>query len=192
MKKFRDVMQDCNLSDIGFKGAQFAFSNKRKGIWQTRARLDRAIANDEWRQRFPKAEVWHGVSGCSDHAPLIIRWIMHRKYSRKRLFRFEPMWLRHRDFGDFIKDAWEANAGNTQNLTNCLQSCAGDLKKWNDQHYGDVNRKIKHLQMELSKVQEEERTGVSIEKELQISRDLDEWFLREELFWKQRSRVDWL
>ncbi|KAL9684104.1 hypothetical protein QQ045_021536 [Rhodiola kirilowii] len=49
MIKFRAVMQDCNLTDIGFGGAQFTYSNKRKGIWEVKARLDRVIANEEWR-----------------------------------------------------------------------------------------------------------------------------------------------
>ncbi|KAL9667982.1 hypothetical protein QQ045_002352 [Rhodiola kirilowii] len=133
MKKFRDVMQDCNLSDIGFRKAQFTYSNKQKGVWEMKARLDRVIANDEWRQRYPKAE-----------------------------------------------------------LTDCLLVCADGLKKWNEQRFGKVKDKIKELQEKLSSIQEKMRTNDVIEHEVKLTRDLDEWFLREELLWKQRSRVDWL
>ncbi|CAM8954132.1 unnamed protein product [Rhodiola kirilowii] len=151
MKKFREVMQDCNLSDIGFREAQFTYSNKRKGVWEVKARLDRAIANGEWRQRFPTAEVWHEVSGCSDHSPLIIRWKTHRKVSRLKLFRFEPMWLRYSEYGDVVR-------GNTHKLTDCLQACAEGLKTWNNQRFGNVRGKIKELQEKLSRIQKMERT----------------------------------
>ncbi|KAL9678842.1 hypothetical protein QQ045_016693 [Rhodiola kirilowii] len=192
MKKFREVMQDCNLSDIGFRGAQFTYSNKRKGVWEVKARLDRAIANGEWRQWFPTAEVWHEVSGCSDHSPLIIRWKTHRKVSRLKLFRFEPMWLRHSEYGDVVRGMWEGSAGNTHNLTDCLQACGEGLKTWNNQRFGNVRGKIKELQEKLGRIQKMERTNDVTEQEVKITRDLDEWFLREELLWKQRSTVDWL
>ncbi|KAL9689564.1 hypothetical protein QQ045_009951 [Rhodiola kirilowii] len=163
MKFFRDVLQDCNLSDIGFRGAQFTYSNKRKGVWETKARLDRVIANNEWRQRYPTAEVWHEVSGCSDHSPLIIRWKERRKRLRLNLFRFEPMWLRHNEYGEI---------------------------EWNKKCFGKVKGKIKELQGELSKIQDTERTDDVTDLEVNLTRELDEWFLREELLWKQRSRVD--
>ncbi|KAL9669643.1 hypothetical protein QQ045_007190 [Rhodiola kirilowii] len=192
MKKFRDVLQECNLSDIGFRGAQFTYSNKRKGVWETKARLDRAFATFEWRQRFPTAEVWHEVSGCSDHSPLIIRWKERRKRSRLGLFRFEPMWLRHNGYEEAVRDLWEGNAGNTHKLTDCLKRCADGLKDWNKKCFGKVKNKIKELQEELSKVQDMERTDDSADLEVNLTSELDEWFLREELLWKQRSRIDWL
>ncbi|KAL9691395.1 hypothetical protein QQ045_011817 [Rhodiola kirilowii] len=69
---------------------------------------------------------------------------------------------------------------------------ANGLKTWNEQHFGKVKRKIKELQGELSRIQEMERTDEIIEPEVKITRDMDEWFLREELLWKQRSMEDWL
>ncbi|KAL9666550.1 hypothetical protein QQ045_000885 [Rhodiola kirilowii] len=63
-------------------------------------------------------------------------------------------------------------------------------------HFGKVKSKIKELQGELIRLQEMERTDEVTEQEVKITRDLDEWFLREELLWKQRSsssdtRIGW-
>ncbi|KAL9677401.1 hypothetical protein QQ045_005630 [Rhodiola kirilowii] len=115
---------------------------------------------------------------------------MYKKISRLKLFRFEPMWLRHSEYGDAVKDVWEGRAGNTHKLTDYLQACVDGLKIWNEQRFGKVKNRIKKLQGELSRIQEMERADDITEQEVKITRDLDEWFLREELMWKQRSRVD--
>lgn len=47
MRDFREVLSDCNLLDLGWKGCPFTFSNKRKGDTEARARLDRAVATKE-------------------------------------------------------------------------------------------------------------------------------------------------
>ncbi|KAL9661180.1 hypothetical protein QQ045_026002 [Rhodiola kirilowii] len=72
------------------------------------------------------------------------------------------------------------------------KDCAEDLKIWNQHRFGQVKGKIKELQGDLSRIQEGERTEDTAELEVKITRDLDEWFIREELLRKQRSRVDWL
>lgn len=57
--QFRDVLDDCNLSDLGFNGAPFTFSNKRKGQYECKVRLDTSVASPEWRMAFPTARNMH-------------------------------------------------------------------------------------------------------------------------------------
>ncbi|CAM8921455.1 unnamed protein product [Rhodiola kirilowii] len=49
MRSFREAIEDCGISDLGYRGAPFTFSNRREGASETRARLDRAFGNDQWR-----------------------------------------------------------------------------------------------------------------------------------------------
>lgn len=50
MSAFRDAMEECNLSDLGYTGDRFTW---HRGL--IRERLDRAISNDKWNDMFPAA-----------------------------------------------------------------------------------------------------------------------------------------
>ncbi|KAL9674939.1 hypothetical protein QQ045_003138 [Rhodiola kirilowii] len=45
---------------------------------------------------------------------------------------------------------------------------------------------------ELERIRECPRNEENIRKEAQLITEIDEWRLREELLWRQRSRSDWL
>jgi endonuclease/exonuclease/phosphatase family metal-dependent hydrolase len=70
MKDFRDALADCDLHDLGFTGVPFTYDNKRSGNANVKVRLDRAVANPAWRDRFVNARLNHHVSPCSDHCPI--------------------------------------------------------------------------------------------------------------------------
>ncbi|KAL9659136.1 hypothetical protein QQ045_018647 [Rhodiola kirilowii] len=46
MKHFRDCLEECDLTDLGFRGTPFTFLNRRKDDQEVRARLDRVVANE--------------------------------------------------------------------------------------------------------------------------------------------------
>jgi hypothetical protein len=54
MDRFKAALEDCELHDLGFVGDVFTWRNKQfREEDYIRERLDRAVANDEWRCRFP-------------------------------------------------------------------------------------------------------------------------------------------
>ncbi|KAL9679901.1 hypothetical protein QQ045_017772 [Rhodiola kirilowii] len=82
MENFRRVLNDCNLSDIGFSGDPFTFSNHREGGAEFRARLDRVLANEDWRKKFSRAAVTHVHLHASDHQLIVLE--TERKYRMKK------------------------------------------------------------------------------------------------------------
>lgn len=130
MRLFRNDLTDCRLIDIGSKNGRFTFSNRRKGIYETKARLDRVIVNKKWRNLLPRAKVNHGLANTSDHILIIISMF---KNSQRRLpanqhhFRFEPMWLIDTTVKDKMEETWRAIRTGTTSLSGKLQSCANIL-----------------------------------------------------------------
>ncbi|KAL9672151.1 hypothetical protein QQ045_028399 [Rhodiola kirilowii] len=49
MENFRRVLEECELSDLGFSRYPFKFLNCRESEAGVRARLDRAVATVDWR-----------------------------------------------------------------------------------------------------------------------------------------------
>ena len=55
--KFADVLDYCQLTNIGMLRGFFTWRKTTKGQCQIVKRLDRVLANVEWGRKFPKAYV---------------------------------------------------------------------------------------------------------------------------------------
>lgn len=90
MGLFRATLEECCLSDLGFSGPRFTWSNCRGAGQFTEEQLDRATANLEWCERFRHAVVSVLAARSLDHNPL---WVLlsktPRNIRRQRQFKFE-------------------------------------------------------------------------------------------------------
>ncbi|TXG54182.1 hypothetical protein EZV62_019438 [Acer yangbiense] len=67
MYNFRQVVDDYNLTDLGFTGPKYTWNNKRDGNSNIQERLDRFLANDLWRDKFSNVNVTHLGFNSFDH-----------------------------------------------------------------------------------------------------------------------------
>ena len=104
MEAFREVLGVCGLLDLGFVGQRYTWCNDRFGDQRTLIRLDRMVANDSWRDKFPKATVYHVSMATSNHC--LLAFILKRSKSqrkRNKRFFFEAMWAREAECKDVIE-----------------------------------------------------------------------------------------
>ncbi|CAM8888112.1 unnamed protein product [Rhodiola kirilowii] len=164
MRSFREAIEDSGLSDLGYRGTPFTFSNRREGDFEMRARLDRAFGNDQWSTLFPVVEVRHLVFSVSDHYPLLVEFNKNRMMFKKRLFRFEPMWLRHEGYPDFIDNCLRVE-GKEGDLVGKLKGCRVRLAAWNKATCGRADERVSKLKAELESIRSQFRSQEIIEKE---------------------------
>jgi hypothetical protein len=68
MTNFQDALDHCQLSDMGFSGPRFTWSNRKTDYMFTKESLDRAVANTQFALRFPQLTVRGGI-GCKEFGP---------------------------------------------------------------------------------------------------------------------------
>ncbi|KAL9666155.1 hypothetical protein QQ045_000479 [Rhodiola kirilowii] len=183
--QFRSAVEDCDLSDLGFKGYQFTYSNRRKADSETKCRLDRALANAPWLQLFPNAVVYHLSNFQSDHSPIQLSLRPVRRRS-PRLFRYEAMWAKDPRFKELLKSLWDNQASHYSFLDK-LNGIKQPILDSNRKVFGQVDKKLHGLRDELVKLRQSPRTDDNISKEKQLCVEMDEWLRREEIMWQQRS-----
>ncbi|KAL9664105.1 hypothetical protein QQ045_019502 [Rhodiola kirilowii] len=67
-----------------------------------------------------------------------------------------------------------------------------NLYQWNDSEFGNIKERRKMLKEKIQELRNGPRTEESATQEATLSGELDEWMEREELYWRQRSRAEWL
>ena len=66
------------------------------------------------------------------------------------------------------------------------------LKKWNKEVFGHCQIRIDVLLTKIQEIQKADCTEENYRKEAHLQAKLNEWLLRNEILWKQKSREVWL
>ena len=103
---FEEWFRESSLIDVGFSGPKFTWVRGNSPSSFKGVRLDRAICNMEWRDRFSKASILHLPRICSDHCPLLLSVDEVNGVSLNRNFKFQAACLIHPGFKDWMKDTW--------------------------------------------------------------------------------------
>jgi hypothetical protein len=195
MTEFRRLLNFCNMHDIHSTGPPWTFNNKQKGARNVRARIDRAVATHSWSDLFPDAKLRHVVSTRSDHLPLLLQLEKQMPGANPPAnLKYEAMWEREPSLTNTIEDAWLATPGcsNLGDLMGKISKTSDHLKEWNSEVFGKVTNEIKTRRKTLENIWKLPRTDKTEKEERRIATELDELLHREEIMWRQRSRINWL
>ncbi|KAM0913768.1 hypothetical protein ACQ4PT_011941 [Festuca glaucescens] len=196
MALFRDCLDTCGLTDLGFSGPKFTWSNRQCAEDHVKVRLDRAVANEAFINCFDDCQVENIITTTSDHLAICITLaklsdnVKHMPVQHG--FRFEAAWLRAPDYKEVMEKAWtECDDGDRslQATWSTLHKVAGSLKSWSRESFGHIRNKIQKLERKLKQLHIENGSTVDIRC---AEKELCELFEREEAMARQRSRVDWL
>jgi hypothetical protein len=199
MALFKSCLDDCGLTDLGFLGPIFTWSNKQAGDALVRVRLDRAVANDELVACFDDIKVENIITTTSDHFAVLIRLQCADRPAMRRPvqsgFRFEAAWLRAPDYRETFERTWEQVSGGDRSLLSMwdnMQFVASTLKTWSHECFGSVRLEINRLEQRLKSLRLQPRNSANDQAAISAEKRLCELFEREEIMARQRSRIEWL
>ncbi|XP_073359562.1 uncharacterized protein [Aegilops tauschii subsp. strangulata] len=170
--------------DLGFSGIPYTYDNGQVGNRNVRVRLDRACADEAWKDLFPFTQVDHLASSCSDHCPLLVRLSHVESPKNKATPRYEIMWERHPALASVIADRWGKSkpAGTLGAVRDALKETMVKLRSWSKENFGHVTSKIEKLWGQLAELQLQDADRTLIKQKMY---QLDELLYKEEMLWLQ-------
>ncbi|CAB4262986.1 unnamed protein product [Prunus armeniaca] len=135
----------------------------------------------------------HLVAFSSDHHPILIasdgpQGDKARGPRGRRRFQFEEVWTTEVDCEEVVRQSWQNAVSPLSNIDNC----ASNLSRWCAEKGGQVPKKVKELQLRLASLQSDEPSMQTFHTRSLIETELDKCLEQEEIYWHQRSRVQWL
>ena len=106
MEQFREVLDECNLLDLGFSRNKFTWSRTYLNGGMVWEQLDQAVCTAEWYDLFPSTSVQTLTCVSSDHSPICIR-LEEIEVKTLRLWRFEQMWLEDSSCKEAMEWTWD-------------------------------------------------------------------------------------
>ncbi|XP_043703872.1 uncharacterized protein LOC122653966 [Telopea speciosissima] len=190
---FRNLIDQCNLMDLGSHGPRYTWNNRRAGNANIRIKLDHALANPEWGMLFEDAVVFVKAALKSDHNPLLVD-TNGGKSNGPRPFRFEAAWDWHPGCKDVVQQAWSnpIRESSVSNVSQRSSHCQYALTKWNHEVFGRIQVNIKKLKYDLERLQDLSAVSFCQGEVDKVSKLLEEELLREETLWHQKAREEWL
>uniref|UniRef100_A0A2N9ERH6 CCHC-type domain-containing protein n=1 Tax=Fagus sylvatica TaxID=28930 RepID=A0A2N9ERH6_FAGSY len=192
IREFRNCLNACNMIDLGFSGPKYTWSNCHDMNSLIMEKLDRVLANSDWRILFPEVSVTHLPRTHSDHCPVFLNLCPNIPCTLPRPFRFESIWFSHVDFPSVVEKAWATPA---LNLSIIFSIFAALVSAWNKSKFDNIFHRKKRILARLNGVRCA-LTSRPSESLFRIEKSLREDYfvilkLDEEL-WALKSRVGWV
>lgn len=153
MQAFRDTLNLCELSDIGFKGEPYTYDNKREGWNNVKVRLDCVVADDKWRDLFANPQVEHMACVRSDHCPTVLCFNPAEQIqNHRKCLQYEIFWEREPESSEVIQDSW-ASTGDKSDLSNITRSLGKvmtELHSWSKRKCKNVGTEIEKGRKQLA------------------------------------------
>jgi hypothetical protein len=115
-------------------------------------------------------------------------------WNKRKMFKYEASWSKHRDRGAMIKKVWRVKQGSQNpwfDVNSNLARCRKTLKKWVRKQGNPVEKQIQDKIQELHEVQMSDSAEVLL-LEGPIKDELNDFLAQEEMKWKQRAKMNWL
>lgn len=194
---FRDAVDICGLSDLGYKGLDWTFEKRVAAGQFCRVHLDRALATTSWSNLFPFASVEHLTAVKSDHNPILLLNELEStnlRFALKKPFRYECAWETDTRFQTVVEEAWRGGGAalSVADIAGKLELVAATFNRWGRSTFGSVRLELRQLRAQLTTLRADPmRTGPG-EEERKVEERMIELCYREEIMQRQRSRVTWL
>lgn len=195
LRCLQEFVFDCRLMDLGFKGSVFTWTNNQLGNDNIMERLDRGLCNLSCRNLHPNAIIKHLEFIGSDHCPLLLLFNCCDKKT-PRSFKFESMWVTHDEFDDVVKHNWTVIANNGSYPLDVFLSNISHMKLALSSWSGEAspnNLKAINVLMDELRICNGNRGDENCKmKSLEIIEKVEALWDKEEMYWAQRSRVQWI
>ncbi|VAH93158.1 hypothetical protein VPH35_066451 [Triticum aestivum] len=175
---------DCGLDDLGYTGDLFTW---RRG--EICERLDRAVCNLAWENKFPRAAVINEEHVHSDHRPIVLDmdYLDEKVFNRPegRVKQFEARWLREKTVTEIVKASWEKAklAGIGPSLADRTRAVHAGLHTWDREILKGPKVRIRKLKKELERLRHGPLNTESRCRQKEIIVLIKNILDQEEIFW---------
>ncbi|KAK8629910.1 hypothetical protein V6N13_078727 [Hibiscus sabdariffa] len=192
-KWFHEFLQRSYLMEIQSKGGAYTWSNQRCEENEICEKLDRVMSSVEWSFLFPKAIAIIEIHVASDHAPIVLLTTGMKKKVRSE-FKFESRWTLEEECSNIVQEEWvpteQRNHRGTFRVK--LRRTKVKLWNWNREKFGKNKTSANDIANKIKALHSGPMTRESAVKLKDLKAELSKLWESEEMYWQQRSRIDWL
>uniref|UniRef100_A0A803Q7D4 Reverse transcriptase zinc-binding domain-containing protein n=1 Tax=Cannabis sativa TaxID=3483 RepID=A0A803Q7D4_CANSA len=199
MEEFRQTVDVCNLTPLAFSGDKFTWTNRNFNGLLVKERLDRGFINQKWKELFNENHISHLEYFSSDHRMIEYFVSLHAQdrpaSTMHKRFRFEQFWLKDSECWDVIIKNWSnpSTDGSMFHLLQNIFACSEAVQHWHFGKYGQMKNDINNAHQRVASLHNSRHSSTAHTTQmLDAKKILDDLLEKEELYWQQRARVDWL
>ncbi|XP_059070965.1 uncharacterized protein LOC131862171 [Cryptomeria japonica] len=199
MEDFRDFVENNNLFDVVPKTGNFTWTNRRANVCRIFERLDKIFVGSFWiRASFDLESKIQPIT-LSDHYPVQLTCTIPLM-KVKGNFKFLSMWWRDSNFEENMEKWWKECKDIKGTPSFCfvqkLKYLKNKIKIWNVASFKNIFAKKIRVEEELNRINnlviEKGMTNEEFHEENSLKVELAEILLREEMYWRDKSRELWI
>ncbi|XP_020263009.1 uncharacterized protein LOC109838991 [Asparagus officinalis] len=194
--EFREFIDFCHLSHLKTEGCFYTWNNKQDAHSRIWSRLDRALINDAWLQKYNSSHVEYLLQNFSDHSPGLVS-IYDDCAKGKKPFKFFKMWTKHKSFLPTVSRIWQTKIKGYAMFAvyTKMKLLKSELKDLNKRHFSNISEQVLRAKVALDDAQTNLHSGplnqTLIEQEKNYIISYNKLLDCVLSFYQQKARILW-